>query len=434
MDPRGADGAGHWGRIFQRDILQGIGSSGVALAVTLFTTPMMTRLFPAEAYGAYGLINTTATVVSGFGLLGLPVALARAQAGAEQARLLTASIQVAAILCALLVAGAVFVYLGSPDGVAGVSVGVILLLPLLVLCHAGQRISDSLAGAQGLFPELAAARIVGAISTRGLTLAAGWMVQASAGAMVVGDAVGKALHIAVTAMRGSLGATWRTLPRSIEKESLYAILRDYSDFALYSNLATILPLVMVLGLQALVGERYGVGATGQFVLAQSILSLPVTLLAMASAPVIFYRLVRAADEAPENLLGLVLRAMFAFLVLGAISMLPIALFGPSLFAFVFGEPWRQSGVLAAALSLPQVMSFSLTALLSLFRVTRRLRFWLGLEVLGSVLVVGGFAMFSYEQDFTSAIGDMAWLLLIYQVLMHMGFLFVVCRHRGTRDE
>ncbi|HEY5627376.1 MAG TPA: hypothetical protein VIR79_05485, partial [Nitrospira sp.] len=56
---------------FRQDLLRSVGSSGITLAITLATTPLMTRLFPAEAYGVSGIVMTAATLISGFGLLGL---------------------------------------------------------------------------------------------------------------------------------------------------------------------------------------------------------------------------------------------------------------------------------------------------------------------------------------------------------------------------
>ena len=76
----------------------------------------MTRLFPAEAYGVNGMVMTAATLLSAFGLFGLPVALAREQTGPEQNRLLHASVQLAVILgvvCALGV-GAVLLFSRAP--------------------------------------------------------------------------------------------------------------------------------------------------------------------------------------------------------------------------------------------------------------------------------------------------------------------------------
>ena len=195
---------------FKRDVIQGIGSSGISLAITLFTTPLMTRIFPADAYGVNGMMMSAATLTSALGLFGLPVALAREQSGPEQARLFHASAQIALVLgsaCAVLALVALLV----PSVVPPAFRWAILLLPFMVMAHAAQRISDSLATARGLFPTQASARITNAVTGRGFTVAAGWLVYPSVIAMMVGDILGKLVHVATTARHGNLAGDWKTL-------------------------------------------------------------------------------------------------------------------------------------------------------------------------------------------------------------------------------
>lgn len=417
---------------FRRDLLHSIGSSGVTFAIMLVTTPLTTRVFSAEAYGVNGMMLTAATILSAFGLFGLPMALAREQAGREQTRLLHASGQLAVVLSAIVALGVVGVLLVGPQLPQGISGVVLWLFPLLVLGHAAQRVSDSLGTARGLFPPLAAARVAGTGVARGLTLGLGWLVHAGAATMVLGDVAGRVVHLAVATHRGGLWPVWRRVRWRPRPSALRRALIDYRDFALHSNVASILPLVTGLGIQALIGIRFGTDSTGQYVLAQSIITLPVSLIALASAPVVFHRLVRASDETPERLPRLALRAMLGFALVGAACMLPVALFGPALFGFFFGEAWRPAGVAAAALSLPQVLAFSLTGLLSLFQVMRRIRAWVAFEAVGTALVLGGFALLPIPTDFAAAALLLALLGLAYQFLMHAGCFWLVLRHAGMR--
>ncbi|RYF42528.1 MAG: hypothetical protein EOO38_19635, partial [Cytophagaceae bacterium] len=90
-------------RIFGRDLAFSIGSSGLGFVLTLATTPIMTRLFHAEAYGVNAMMLTCSTLISAFGLFGLPAALARDLTTNEEMRLLKASVQLSVILGSLSV-------------------------------------------------------------------------------------------------------------------------------------------------------------------------------------------------------------------------------------------------------------------------------------------------------------------------------------------
>lgn len=118
---------------FRRDLFRNIGASGVILAITLVSTPLMTRLFPAEAYGVNGIMMTTATLVSSFGLLGLPVALTREQGSEEYPRLLNASVQMAIFLSVLCAGITVVLLMIAGIPFREISPAVAMIFPVMVL-------------------------------------------------------------------------------------------------------------------------------------------------------------------------------------------------------------------------------------------------------------------------------------------------------------
>jgi O-antigen/teichoic acid export membrane protein len=179
----------------------------------------------------------------------------------------------------------------------------------------------------------------------------------------------------------------------------------------------------MLGIQMLIGLRLGSAATGQFVLAMSILTLPVSLVAMASAPVIFHRLARAADTEPAGLTAMTCKVMLVYVSFGALLMSPIMLMGPGIFTLVFGEKWEPAGAAAAVLCMPQIFAFSLTVTLAMFRVTRRIHGWFIFELVGTTISLGGLALLPEPRDLTGAAWQVASLGLLYQLVMHVGCLW-----------
>lgn len=383
----------------------------------------MTRVFPAEAYGVNGIIMTSSTVVSSIGLLGLPIALARRQAGEEQARLLRASVQLAVLLFLLCAVVAIAISFAHPQLGNGITNFVLLLFPLLVLTHSAQRISDALATARGTFKAQAVARITNSLTARGLALVMGLAIKPIAAMMLIGDAIGRVVHVTIATRQGGASDQFSGLQWRPDIRSLKTVIRDYSRFATDANLASVLPVLTTLGIQTLIAIRLGTGSTGQYVLAQSILTLPVSLIALASAPVIFHHMVRIADQATSELPHLLSRTMLAYLVVGAVCMLPFIVVGPELFAFVFGANWRPAGQVAALLALPQIMAFSLTGVIAIFRVTHQIRAWLGYELAGVAVVLGGLTLLGSDGTLDEAALTLAVLLGFYQVLMHAGCLW-----------
>lgn len=407
--------------IYRRNLVQGVGSSAISFGITLFTTPLMTRLFPAEAYGVNGTMLSTTNFLCALGLLGMPVALAREHGLTEQKRLLDASGQLAVCLVAACILGVLVALLIAPSGINRIG-GIVLLLPLLIAGQSAQRLSDALVTATGVFPAQAGARVLNAGSARLFALGAGWALKPSVAFMLLGDTLGKLVHVAISAKYGGLYQYWADLHWRPNWRALRATVSRYRDFATHSNLAMVLPLGTTMGIQLLIGLRLGAGATGQYVLAQSILTLPVSLIALATAPIVFRDLVQTADQAPDRLFGQALRVMGGYLAAGTICMLPIMFAGPALFGFFFGETWREAGEAASMLAFPQVLAFSLTGVLSLFRVTRKIRAWFWFELTGAALILGGLSL-THPGNFQSMIALLGGLMVAYQVLMFFGCLY-----------
>jgi O-antigen/teichoic acid export membrane protein len=85
---------------------------------------------------------------------------------------------------------------------------------------------------------------------------------------------------------------------------------------------------------------FGPTLAGLFALGQRLMGLPVRMFAQTARQVF---LGEAAQRDPAALLRLFRRSSLLFLGLGIVGMAPILLAGPALFAFVFGEAWREAG-------------------------------------------------------------------------------------------
>jgi lipopolysaccharide exporter len=91
---------------------------------------------------------------------------------------------------------------------------------------------------------------------------------------------------------------------------------------------------------------YGPAVAGWFSLGQRLMGLPVRLVARAASQVF---LSEAAQRDRAGVYRLFKRASLRFLALGVLGMAPLLAAGPTLFAWLFGEPWRPAGEIVQAL-------------------------------------------------------------------------------------
>src|SRR5690606_33529588 len=89
---------------------------------------------------------------------------------------------------------------------------------------------------------------------------------------------------------------------------------------------------------------YSSTLTGMFSLTFRVLNMPASIISSAIAQVLFQKVVGISHTAPEKLNGYIIKIFFLLFVIYLPAVPILFIWGDTLFAFVFGEEWRQAGV------------------------------------------------------------------------------------------
>jgi O-antigen/teichoic acid export membrane protein len=126
--------------------------------------------------------------------------------------------------------------------------------------------------------------------------------------------------------------------------------RRYASFPLYLAPAALvnsagrnLPMLLMAIL-------HGTGAAGFFLLADRLLNVPLTLVGNSISQVFFGEAAEAARTDPDRVRRLYVGIAGRLLAAGVVPALALALLGEWLFALFFGAEWRDAGRFAAALT------------------------------------------------------------------------------------
>lgn len=365
------------------DITKAVGASSVQFMITLVTTPIMTRLFAPEAYASFGIINTMAVTMVGIGLLSMP----NAYTIEKDPALRRAVVQTMICLLAILVGVATIIGLiMALTRVMQFERLALVLLPVLVLTYGTRQILVSVATVRAHFNSLALGQMVEPLCSRGGSIALGTVFGGHPALILVAVALGhlsNAVLILKMVLKDSLHQ-WRGLFQRVKP---FEILRRYADFVVFNTASTqAMPLTM-LAIQLAMVTYFSAHLTGHYILANSILGLPVSLVAMTSSTIVYRHLIEVERTNPAQLLRHLCKSMGFYLMTGFVVMLPIILFGPALFSFAFGEVWNHAGKIASLLGIAYVSTFALTGVQSIFRVTRRLKIQFKIEATGWLLTL-----------------------------------------------
>lgn len=353
------------------------GGNAAGQIITLAAAPVLARLYTPHAFGEFAIVVSITSVVAAMATLCFDQAI-HAPAAREDA----ATIARLALRYAMLTSGASIALVAT--AIVGFAAPAHLwLLPTLIAANAFSATFSNLANREALFASLVRARLIGAvvgtIATLGLFHAGTWglICGQTLGALASAVALGRVF--AHTAPPAGTGAPLAELRRRFRSYPLWRLPAD-----LINTSVSQVPLWIF-------GNVFGTTTAGYFSLVHRLYQAPVTLLGNALREV-FVREAGAAYRTRGECATEFDQFARTLAAIGLLVCLPVVCFGPAIFAFVFGEPWREAGELARWLGVWYFLRFAISPLTAMLVLGTRLGLDLALQ---GVLLLGVAATWAY---------------------------------------
>ncbi len=318
--------------------------SVAAQALNALMLPVLSRLYLPETFGQFGPFLAAVAVLSVIANLGYETTVMLPSKEEEAGGLLRLSLLACGVLTLALAGMMVLLpvaWLGT-WGLGGI-IGWAWLIPFSVGLE-GVIQPYSYAFNRALqYKTLTRLRLLRAIVTSGLSVAAGvagWGVEG----LLTGHVGGQL--VAAAASAGLWKHQWG---QGSSEFHWWALAKKYIDFPRYGVTSAWLNVASKQIAYFVLPGVYGEAPTGQFSKAERILNLPPGLLSMTVGRVYFEEASQAARNNPATLAKLTRSVAIQVAYLGMPILLFILLWGPDLFAWVLGEPWRAAGHIARGL-------------------------------------------------------------------------------------
>ncbi|MBK7618626.1 MAG: lipopolysaccharide biosynthesis protein [Flavobacteriales bacterium] len=386
---------------FRWNVMTLMGGSAVAQVIPLLATPIMTRLYAPEQFGALALLLAVANPLSLLvcGRYEMTVVLPRTDREANT--LVQISLGVAVLVTLILGVGlwSVRPELIAWMGVKGPGIGTALSLSPLLFFFMGafQPLNNWLVRKQA-FKAMSVNRIMQTSAITLVSLALGYWAVGSG--LVFGYIAGWALYLIMGRIQAAQKG-FRLWP--VEGDLIRSMMRRYASFPLYNALPAVLNTatlsVPVLMLTRLFDEE----ATGQFNLCRQAIFLPGMFIASAFMQV--YVQHASATVSDGRPVGPGLRRLLRPLILlGGGLALVLMVAGPLLFQWVFGDAWEQAGGLARIMAIPFAMQFVVVPMAVVLPALDRIKAYSIWQVFYFVLVFGiGFMGHDTPETYVTAL-------------------------------
>lgn len=372
-----------------RNLAAVIGGAAMAQAVAFAFSPIITRIYSPSAFGTQGVFIASISLLWPFAALRYPMAIVVAESESEVRSLVRLSLLIAAaVSCAIAIFLLAFRQpLLSLFGMEQVG-ALIWLLPLALFLVSFQDTMDFRATRLGAFRVIGIVSVLQALVVNTTRAVAGLIYPAAASLIVV-----TTLSYGAQASMLRLSLKRRSSSNQNEQPVPFSrMLRKYRDFPLLRMPADMINATSQTVPVFLLSVLFSPAATGLYVLARAVVSLPINLIGTAAGNVFYARISEMARNG-DRIYPFILKATIFQLAIPGSMILASAVIFPYIFSTIFGESWRAAGEYAQWMSLWVVCMLvnipSVRALPAIGRQNLHLYFNIAITIMGMLKKSGG---------------------------------------------
>lgn len=382
---------------FGRNITLIAGGTAFAQALGIMFSPIITRIYPPDQYGvltAYTAVLGLLAISASFDYQkAIPIAKDEDQA----VNLLVLSIS--SLLFSTLIIVIVLAFFGNffldlLD--SKILASYKYLIPVGMLFTGAYNIVLQWGFRDRNYKVITRTKISQSIAANLTKVILGMMKFGPIG-LIVGVIIGQSAGI--TSLAAPVIKKKRLLS-TISFQKIKIVLRRYINFPLYSapsnyvyTAGNNIPVVLLTSL-------FGSAVTGLFGLANSIIKLPMNLIGNSVAQVFYSEAANIGKTNPQKIKRLSVKLIKKLALIALVPLITLLLFGPWLFAFVFGAEWYDAGVYARILSVMVYFHFIALPIGRILEIFERQREGLIFNIIRLLMVLSVFFI-AKRFDFTS---------------------------------
>lgn len=332
-------------------------AGAISQLILLIISPLLTRLYTPEELGTYGVFIAVCATMAGIAGGRLELAIPVAKTIDAAAELLLLTLLVACPMSALLAALVAWLcHLFGLDSVLGERTAIWLPLAAFSIVMF-QAINYWLLWNKD-YSGAGRARWMQGGSVALIQLGAGYMTVGSWG-LIVGHTIGQLLGAAVGGGMTTL-KQMAVLASQLSLRKCVTTLREHRNYPIVMAPATLLNMLGQHLPILLIGGLYGVKAAGFYAISQRVCAAPLSLVGQAIGQIFSAEAPHLMHRSSGNMLPVFSSIIKYMLAGGALFVISLGIFAPAAVSIVFGEEWRDAGVLIQILGIVFVLEFVVT--------------------------------------------------------------------------
>lgn len=365
-----------------------VGGGGfLAQIIQVASTPIITRIYSPEDYATWAILISLIAIFSATATLRFELAIVL-----PDTKELASSVFLLALItsCASAIFSIPIVYLAGPTLVGIKETDIIWqwtwAIPILVFVSGLYQACTYWFIREKSFKTLAVLGIWLTFITSSTQVLYGFVFEADSQGLILGTLVGQFCIGLAGAYLISKRDGWMILKRF----TIPDLVNSFRVFKTYPKYMTPYTVMGVLRERLTIFFFNSFGTSfevGKYAFSARIANLPVNLVSNGVRPILYQSASSTPGEETEDLIVKVLNFIVSF----SVPIWILVLFeAETIFAFVFGESWRDAGLYGALLSIPAMILLISNWMDRLFDVNNRQRLAFGMEVVFSLVSILSF--------------------------------------------
>lgn len=417
--------------LFLRNVLAlSTGTAGAQL-ITMLASPIITRFYGPEAFGVLGAFSAITNIIVPVAALTYPVAIVLPKRENEARGLMKLSF-IVSLLISFIVLLILVLFKDYVVNILNLSeiASYLYLIPAVIIFASIMQIMSQWFIRNNKFVLTAKATFYQSVITNGSKIGIGYFYPYAF------------ILVLLTTLSYATRATLMLLyekPSNIFKKSdkidyisLAKLAKKYKDFPMFRA-----PESLITGLThglptLMLTMFFGPAAAGFYTIGRTVLSLPTQLVANAVGDVFYPKITKEFNRG-RDISKMILKTTNILMLISLIPFGIVILFGPTLFAFVFGAEWVVAGEYARWISLWSITNFSNRPASRALAVINAQKFHLYYTVFGLIIRISaiwlGFLLFDSDVV-VIAIFSIAGVFLNFGLI----FMSILLSKRANKDR
>lgn len=314
----------------------------LAQAIRILATPIITRLYTPEHFGAFALFNSVTVIVAVIACLRYEQAIVLPRKDEQAANVLALSLLIVVGMTLITTLVMSFGRVNIARGLGRAELAFWLcFIPFGVLFRGVYLAFAYWSTRKRAFGRLAISRMSRSLGAVSVQIAVVPMIGANVGGLIVGNLLGSAVASVI------LGAwIWGDgvleLVRNVNKTGIKTVATKYRRFPYYSSWTELLHTFSQSMTIWLLAYFFTPVAVGCYSLTNRVLRLPIDFIA-GSVRQVYFQKASELHSQGKSMKMLFIKSSLSLLAVGIVPFSILSLFGKALFAQIFGTDWSTAG-------------------------------------------------------------------------------------------